>query len=200
MGDVEPIRKTADATDGQDAKVEPVFPGVEAALVQAIDEKRSLSLKTMFLQKTPPKEHEQVLASLFCVTAVIALREKVIEYRHEQEKTKALLASLAADPEKRKQIETDIRQLQTDSGKHAQDEESKFRASGRTGAFALVGAAKTRATGFVSDIHRKVTELAALDADIARQRGELENAIKNWGVAIANAEREIAIRRESYGE
>jgi hypothetical protein len=195
MSNVEPIRKSGDTPD-----VEPVFPGVEAALVQAIDDKRSLSLKTMFLQKTAPKEHERVMASLFCVTAVIALREKVIECKREQQNAQELLDGLSNNPEKIAAIKAEIVQLQADAANHSADEEKKFRAAGRTGAFALVGAAKTRATGFVTDIQKKQNELVALDADTTRQRDELQKAVKNWGVAIANAEREIAIRRESYGE
>lgn len=196
-GDVAPIRKDQDE---QTAKVEPVFPGVEAALAQAIDERRSLSLKTMFLQQTPPQEHERVLSSLFCVTAVVALREKIIELKREQGNAEQRLSELSGNPERRTELTNDIRSLQAEAGAHSQTEEQKFRASGRQGSFAMVGAAKTKAQGFVTDIERRKRELETLDLDVKRQRDELEKAIKNWGIAIENAEREITIRRAAYGE
>lgn len=197
MGAVEPIRKD---TPDEPAKVEPVFPGVEAALAQAIDERRSLSLKTMFLQKTAPHEHERVLSSLFCVTAVVALREKIIELKRERGNAEQRLSELSGNPERREELTNDIRALQAEAGDHSQAEEQKFRASGRQGPFAMVGAAKTKAQGLVTDIERKKRELETLDLDLKRQRDELEKAIKNWGIAIENAEREIVIRREAYGE
>lgn len=194
MVDPTPIRKETDTPDS-----EPVFPGVEAALVQSIDDKRSLSIKTLFLRDTPPQHHEKVLAELFSVTAVIGLREKLIELKREKLNAERRLSELRVDPEKRTQLVDEVNRLLGEASSYREGAEKRFRDSGRQGVFTPVGADKTKISGFVTDIASKRQELETLDLDIKRQRDELEKAIRNWGVAIENTESEIAIRREAYG-
>lgn len=194
MADPIPLRK-----EGNTAEAEPVFPGVEAALVQSIDDKRSLSIKTLFLRDTPPQHHEKVLAELFSVTAVIGLREKLIELKREKLNAERRLADLRADPDKKAQLLEEVNGLLREAAAYREGAEKRFRDSGRVGVFAPVGADKTKISGFVTDIEAKRKEIANIDLDMARQRDELEKAIRNWGIAIENAESEIKIRREAYG-
>lgn len=192
MSNVEPIRK--------DNETPKELPGFDVSFSSSIDEKRQIAVRTMFDQGTPGKERERILAGMLSTVSIIGLREKLIEYKRDQQNAQQRLADISADPEKIKAIRAEISQLQLDAGKYSQDEENKFRASGRTGQFTLVGAAKSRAQGFITDIQKKQNEISSLDADLTRQRDELQKAVKNWGIAIENAEREITIRRESYGE
>lgn len=194
MADPIPLRKEDKTSD-----VEPVFPGVEAALVQSIDDKRSLSIKTLFLRDTPPHQHEKVLSELFSVTAVIGLREKLIELKREKVNAERRLSELRADPEKKGVLTEEVNTLLTESASYRKEAEKRFRESGRQGVFTPVGAEKTKISGFVTDIETKRKEIANIDLDMKRQRDELEKAIKNWSIAIENTESEIAIRREAYG-
>lgn len=195
MGDVEPIRK-----DVEPPAVEPVFPGVEAALVVSISEKQSLSIKTMFLRDTKPQDHERVMASLFCVSAVVALREKLIELKNERANAQRRLASVSVDPEKRETLEQELQGLQAEKTEYQTKAEAKFRANGRSGAFVAAGADRTKLNGLTSDIFAKANEIKSLDGDTKIQREQLEKAIHNYGIAIELTESEIAIRREAYGE
>ena len=195
MSNVEPIRK-----EPQTPAAEETQPGIDLGYAYAIDEKRSLSVRTIFAQGTSPKLQEKIIGQLFSVTAVAGLKEKLIEHKRERANAERRLTEISVDPERRTALLAEIESLKAESLAHAETEEQKFRASGRHGTFKMVGAANTKAQGYVADITRRDKELETLDLDMKRQRDELQKAIDNYGVAIANVESEIALRREAYGE
>lgn len=200
MGDVAHIRKE-DVTDAPAA--EPVFPGVEAAIVQQIDTNRTLSMKTLFLRDAKPNEHEFVLASLFSVAAVTALREKVIENKRERANAEARLKDLdfssELNPARVEKIKAEITELRQDLTVFRTDDERKFRES-RSGEYRPAGVAKNTMAKYDADIAKKEAELKDLERQLADQKAALVKAIQNYTLAIENAESEIAIRRQAYGE
>lgn len=202
MVDPTPIRKE-DTPD--DPKAEPVFPGVEAALVISIDDKRSLSIKTMFLRDTPPAQHESTLASLFCVTEVVKLREKQIEERYNLANAERRLKQLLdGDPQfadKKAKLQEEMNGLLSDSAELRRRDEEAFREGGRTGKYQPAGAVKSKLSGAATDIEKKRLEIKAVDDEVANHIHNCRKAIENYrDVVLPNLDSQIAIRREAYGE
>lgn len=200
MADAIPLRKSPDLEDGEQALPGGDLPGLDIGYAFSIDERRSLSVRTTFGRGATCEVQEKILARIFNTTAVMGLREKLIEHKREQKNARRRLEELSGDPSKKKELEGEISALQVEATSFAKQAETRFRESGRTGTYSPAGADKTRIMGFGTDIEKRRKAIADLDADLERQRGELRNAIENYGVAISNVESEIAIRRESYGE
>lgn len=202
MVDPTPIRKE-DTPD--ETAVEPVFPGVEAVLGVSIDEKRSLSIKTLFLRDTPPQQHEATLASLFCVTEVVKLREKRIEETYNlanaERRLKQLLEGDPQFTDKKAKLLDEMNQLLSDSAELRRDDERDFRASGRTGAYRPEGRVKSKIAGYAADVEKKRLEIKAVEDEVAQHILNCRKAIENYrDVVLPNIDSQIAIRRAEYGE
>lgn len=203
MSNVEPLRSAGlkSHDEGVTATADPVFPGVNAAITYPIGERGGgIHLSTMFLRDDPGLDQEKILAKTMSVCAVVGLRENLIVHERERGNAERRLSELASDPEKKKALEAEIQTSLTEAATAKESAEKEFRESGRTGPFKLVGVAKNVVDAAVRDVEKKRKEIADLDKDLDRKREELRKAITNYGVAISNVEREIAIRREAYGE
>lgn len=185
------------ATGTPDDKLE---VGIDVGYSCAIDERRQLSLRTMFPQATPPQVQERVLAQIASVAAIMGLRELVIEHKRESANAQARFDELQADPKRKAEIKAELDALVGSRGEAADNFEKAFRANGRQGQWKPAGKEKGTLDALDRDIERLARESDAIDADLAKKRADLATAIRNWTVAIENAEREIAIRREAYGE
>jgi hypothetical protein len=173
-------------------------PGVDVSLGFVLTEKTQMSMRTMFPQNTPAAEQERILARVISVAAITSLREKVIEFKKDRVIAEERLATLDDGTKQTSEIKAAIDALVSDAGELRRKGETAYRETGRGGEYKPVGNDKRMLDGIQRDIADKRQALVNLDADLTRQRDEITKAIKNWGVAIANAEREIAVRREAY--
>ena len=174
-------------------------PGVDVNYVFSVDEKRSLSFRTMFAQATPPGVQERILGRIIAVGAIAALKEKLIEFRKDQANAARRLAELV-DPKRLAEIQVEIDALNVQTIERLNAMEAAHQISGRQGEFRPVGREKAEIEGIRKDVDKLEHERNDLRNELVRQRTELEGAIGNWAVAIANAEAEIEVRRASYGE
>jgi hypothetical protein len=205
MAEIEHLRRVEAVTESDDTgsiEAKPVFPGVNASISVQIGDNRGIHLATMFLRDDPGEFQERCLSKIMSVTAVIGLKEKLVENRRELANAERRLGDLTAnDPkaDERKAKTAELNALLSESAEYRRKDEEKFYAT-RNGDYEPVGKAQTTISGFVQDIDKLRRELKTLDADLDRQRDELKRAITNYGVSIFNIEAEIRLRREAYGE
>jgi hypothetical protein len=206
MAEVERLHRVEAVTESDDTgsiEAKPVFPGVNASISVQIGDNRGIHLATMFLRDDPGEFQERCLSKIMSVTAVIGLKEKLVENKRELENAERRLRELSDnDPkaEERKAKTAELNALLSESAEFKRKDKEAFYASGRTGDYKTVGKAQTTITGYVQDIEKLRTELTNIEAELGMQRGELKRAIKNYGVSIFNIEAEIRLRREAYGE
>lgn len=174
-------------------------PGVDLSLGFSLNEKTQMSARTMFPQNTPAREQERVIARIISVAAVTSLVEKVVEFKKERQIAQERLADLDDGTKRKSELKAEMDALVSEAAELRRKGQEAYAASGRTGEYKPAGGDKRVLDGIQADIAGKRQAIVNLDDDLKRQRDELEKAVKNYGIAIANAEREIAIRREAYG-
>ena len=192
MAEVTALRQPADGDLAEQ-------PGVDLQLGFVLNEKTQLSARTMFPQDTPAREQERIVARLISVAAVTSLTEKVIECKRDRKIAEDRLDTLDNGDKRRSELKVEMDELVSEAAEINRKGEEAYHASGRTGQYQPAGKDKAEIKRIGADISAKRQAILNLDDDLKRQRDELEKAIKNYGVAIANAEAEIELRREAYG-
>ena len=197
---VEPtaLRKPEDTSDDTE-------PGLDIGYQRSLGaqgEHGQMSFRTMFGAKTALKDQVRIVNGLVSLAEITEARAKLRSLRKELALAEARLAEPQDEQQKRRdEIAIEIGALHAHRADRRQAMEAEFRGSGRQGKWKPVGAELRELESIGQEIGKLEKQAIEIGTALDTRKPQLELAVKNWKVAIANLERDIdVLNREASGE